>query len=108
MSNSDSQPRSTLARNPQLRLLIGDTSLAADFSEQKDSRLAELSKTANSAQFISYSSELQQRHSLIRGYEPDHVFEDIRDAIAVLFKMSSDERVNVRSFSPKSSKGNAF
>lgn len=102
------QSRGTLARNPQLRLLIGDTSLSANFSDHKDSRLADLSKTANAAQFISYSPELQQRHSLIRGYKPDHLFANIHDAVALLFMMSSDGRVNVRSFSPTSSKGNVF
>jgi hypothetical protein len=85
-----------------------DAKLPADFGDYKDTRLADLKKTANVAQFVSYSPELRQRHSLIRGYEPDHHFENINHAVDVLFRMSSDRRVNVRSFSPKSSKGNAF
>lgn len=92
----------------QLALFIDHTSRWADFGALKDSVLARLSETANVAQFVSYSPELKQRRSLIRGYDSNHSFGTLEEAATILLRTSFEGRVNVRSFDPKSSKGNAF
>ncbi len=71
----------------------------------KDSILAELAKHANIAQFVSYNPNLEQRHSCIAGYELEHKFQTIEQAIEVLLKTVRERSVNIRSFNPKQPKG---
>src|SRR5437588_479782 len=66
----------------------------------KDAALAEISRRANVAQFVSFSPgwEPQQRFARIRGIEADFQFETLKAAIEALMLVSPEKQLNVRSF----------
>jgi hypothetical protein len=74
----------------------------------KDARLDELSKVGNVAQFVSFAPDAQQRFSRIRGFEPNHRFSSVREALDTLVKRSPELSVNVRSFRPDEPQGHEF
>ena len=108
VSKSSGSYRGLFSPVKQLKLFIDSSALSTDFGGLKDSVLARLSETTNTAQFVSYSPQIHQRLSLVRGYEPNHKFKTLDEAVSVLFNSSAEKRINVRSFDPKSTKGNAF
>lgn len=74
----------------------------------KDAILDELSEIANVAQFISYSSNLEQRFSRVAGFEPNYTFVSLEMAAENMLKLSAENSVNVRSFDPESPKSREF
>src|SRR5687767_11044320 len=74
----------------------------------KDSILDALAERANVAQFVSFSPQLEQRYARIYGYEANHRFPTLREAIEVSLKTSSECSINVRSFDPMSPKSREF
>ena len=77
-------------------------------SQLKDDVLADLSRTANIAQFFSVRAESPNaiRHICINGVDRDVL--PIEDGIRQLLSASLDGKVNVRTFTHKHSKGGAF
>lgn len=74
----------------------------------KDAILEDIAKTANVAQFVSFSPELNQRFSRIWGYVPNFRFPSSEEAVRVLMESSPEASVNVRSFDPIRSKAGDF
>src|SRR2546422_819865 len=74
----------------------------------KDARLDQLATLGNVAQFVSFGPELQQRFSRISGFEPNHRFSGVRQAVITLLAHSPQQRVNIRSFKPDDSQGHEF
>jgi hypothetical protein len=75
----------------------------------KDELLSRLAEHANVAQFISFGPgpELPQRHSRLRGLQPDHRFATPEDGIGALLARSGGS-VNVRSFRAGAAGGGPF
>jgi hypothetical protein len=80
----------------------------AENGHYKDARLDELANHGNVAQFVSFAPNLQQRFSRVAGFQPNHVFESLPQAIASLIESAPESRVNLRSFRPDSPQGNEF
>lgn len=74
----------------------------------KDAILDRLAEQANVAQFVSFSPALEQRHARIYGYEPNHRFASLGEAIRVALAQSSEQSVNIRSFDPTNPKSREF
>jgi hypothetical protein len=96
MSASTDALLSTSASDDKQRLLF------------KDEILGSIAETANVAQFVSFSPDLEQRLSRVWHYEPNHVFPSPATAIAALLKESPEESVNVRSFDPLAPESREF
>ena len=77
-------------------------------SMYKDQVLDSLASTANIAQFVSFSPELEQRFSCVFGFEQNHLFSSTLEAITALLQASPEKSVNVRSFRPDQPQGNEF
>jgi len=71
----------------------------------KDEVLNELSKKANTAQFVSFSPQLEQRYSHIAGFEQNHTFESPREALKVLLSKVQENGITIRSYDPYNPKG---
>ena len=76
----------------------------------KDAVLNALADTANVAQFVSFAPgpDAKQRFSRIRGYDPNHLFASLEDAVRALIASSPEGSVNIRSFRPDRPKDNEF
>jgi hypothetical protein len=77
----------------------------------KDEALDTIAAFGNVAQFISLrpeGNELVQAYSRVSGYAKNHVFPDLKSAIATLLGLASDRSVNVRSYSPDSPRSREF
>jgi hypothetical protein len=74
----------------------------------KDQILDRLAREGNVAQFVSFDPRLQQRFAWIRGCEPNTIFPDPLDAIAVLLERSAESSVNIRTFHPADPKNREF
>lgn len=76
----------------------------------KDDVLAELSRTHNVAQFVSFAAGASPRvrHSALRGMSPISENATIESAIAKVHANSQGGSVNVRSFKPAQPSGNPF
>lgn len=76
----------------------------------KDATLDRLANTINVAQFVSFKPQpkLHQNYSRVLGYEPNHVFANLRDAICRLLERSPENSVNVRSFKPNDPRSHEF
>lgn len=80
-------------------------------SFRKDRSLDELARIGNVAQFVSFvpeGSTAVQQYSRIAGFEPNHVFPDVRRAFAALLAASPDGTINLRSFTPDSPRSRDF
>lgn len=77
---------------------------------RKDESLDQLAALINVAQFVSFSphSPIRQEYARVLGYSPNHVFNDLRDAIQQLMRNSPDSSINIRSFAPHDTQGNEF
>ncbi|MBN2532851.1 MAG: hypothetical protein JXB88_08170 [Spirochaetales bacterium] len=73
----------------------------------KDAILDNLAHIGNIAQFVSFSAgeNAKQRYCRIHGYEPNHMFHSIKEAVAALFRNSIEGTLNVRTFKPDNPKG---
>ena len=74
----------------------------------KDARLDQLANVGNVAQFVSFGVDLQQRYSRIRGFERNHMFPAVGEAVKALLGQSPERRVNIRSFRPDDPQGHEF
>jgi len=76
----------------------------------KDEILDGLAQKGNVAQFISYGPNCgtDQRFLWINDVVPNTKFLSAQEAIGLLIKRSSENRVNVRSFNPEQPKGHPF
>jgi hypothetical protein len=74
----------------------------------KDAVLADISETANVAQFVSFTpgQQPEPRFVRIRGVDPEGL--SVEQALEALLAHSVDERVNVRSFRPDEPKSQEF
>ncbi|TIP78163.1 MAG: hypothetical protein E5X58_43015, partial [Mesorhizobium sp.] len=78
---------------------------------RKDETLDRLAETFNVAQFVSFAPAVggpAQQFCRIAGFEANHQFESVADAIQALFERSSEGTVNVRSFSAQQSQSREF
>lgn len=74
----------------------------------KDARLDQVAKLGNVAQFVSFGPDLQQRFSLVGGFEPNHRFSGVCQAVTTLLHHSPERRINIRSFKPDDPQGHEF
>jgi hypothetical protein len=74
----------------------------------KDAVLDQLAARANVAQFVSYDPALRQRYSRLFGFEANHVFSVLGEALHTLLNGSIERSVNVRSYDPASAKSREF
>lgn len=74
----------------------------------KDTILNELAEHHNVAQFVSFGSDGVQRYSRVLGFNANHRFESLQEAIDALLASSSDRSVNVRSFVAAQPRSNEF
>src|SRR5262249_7921186 len=56
----------------------------------KDAVLDRLAESANVAQFVSFDPNLNQRHSRVNGFPPNHRFEDASEAVHSLMAASPE------------------
>jgi hypothetical protein len=79
---------------------------------RKDRSLDGLARTGNVAQFISFAPDangvLQQPYSRASGFEPNHLFPNLEDALTALLRRSADGTINLRSYSPDSPRSREF
>jgi hypothetical protein len=74
----------------------------------KDTILDGLAQESNVAQFVSFASDLRQRHAWVRGHPPNQPFPSAAAAIESLLAASSSRSLNVRSFRPGDIKSREF
>lgn len=74
----------------------------------KDEILNRLPFDMNVAQFVSFCNNGVMRFSRVRGYQPNHRFENATQAVEALFKTSPDGTLNIRTFTPVGIKSGPF
>lgn len=78
----------------------------------KDQSLDVLADKGNVAQFISFQpapdGRLRQRFSRVAGFQVNHVFESVEEAVETLLRTSSELSVNIRSFEPNDPRSKEF
>ncbi|MBI3463551.1 MAG: hypothetical protein HY000_10910 [Planctomycetes bacterium] len=74
----------------------------------KDRVLDAVAAYGNVAQFVSFGPDLSVRFSRIRGFDSNHRFASLSEAVAVLLKTSPEKSVNVRSYHPERPKSREF
>jgi hypothetical protein len=79
-----------------------------EYSHFKDAVLDHLGKQANVAQFVSFGPRLEQRFSLVRGFEANYEFATFMEAATAILAAAPDKSVNIRSFTPESPKSREF
>jgi hypothetical protein len=80
-------------------------------NHRKDKSLDELARIGNVAQFVGFAprgDDLEQTFSRVAGYEPNHRFADLADAVTTLLCGAVDGTVNVRSYAPDSPRSHEF
>jgi hypothetical protein len=80
-------------------------------SFRKDCSLDELARVGNVAQFVSFAPDggrPNQEFSRIAGFEPNHMFATVSEAIASLLSASPEHTINIRSFEPTSPRSRDF
>ncbi|WP_250478581.1 MULTISPECIES: hypothetical protein [unclassified Caballeronia] len=77
---------------------------------RKDESLDRLAELFNVAQFVSYEPNTVpvQAYARVLGFEPNHQFATISDAVEVLLARSAERTVNVRSFLPDDPRSHEF
>lgn len=78
---------------------------------RKDASLDKLARWGNVAQFVSYEpieGQGRQTFARIRGYEPNHTFASLEEAVQALLNAAPDASVNVRSYTPDSPRSREF
>src|SRR5581483_5812233 len=75
----------------------------------KDETLSQLAERANVAQFVSFNTKLEVRHSRVHGYSPDAALGAPPEAaVASVLRASTEKSVNVRSYTPDRPKSREF
>jgi hypothetical protein len=82
--------------------------LAPASGHYKDAVLDALARTANVAQFVSFSPELEFRFGRVVGFPDNHRFTTVSEALEALLRQSSDNSINIRSFDPMNPKSREF
>lgn len=79
---------------------------------RKDRSLDALARTGNVAQFVSFApdanGDLQQHYSRVSGFQPNHKFGSLEEALATLLRQSVDGTINLRSYAPNSPRSQEF
>lgn len=78
---------------------------------RKDRSLDRLAETGNVAQFVSFSpsaGKARQEFSRVAGHSPNDPFLSERMALETLLRLSSDDSINLRSFSPNDPRSREF
>lgn len=78
---------------------------------RKDASLNYLADSYNVAQFVSFAPEAGepvQQYSRVVGYEANHIFHNLNDAIISLLKESGSGTVNIRSFTATETQSREF
>src|SRR2546421_11038578 len=77
---------------------------------RKDESLDRLAELINVAQFVSFlpRPSLKQEFARVLGYEPNHKFSGVREAVSELLARSPEQSVNVRSFAPDDTQSHEF
>lgn len=77
---------------------------------RKDKSLDQLAEQINVAQFVSFTPQEKplQAFSRVLGYQPNHIFNNVRNALEVLFELSADHLINIRSFLPDDHQSKEF
>jgi hypothetical protein len=78
------------------------------YNHYKDLILDELGAKANIAQFVSFDPQLNQRYSLVRGFERNHRFPSLMEAAGALLNTAPENLVNIRSYTPDAPKSREF
>ncbi|MGC2237733.1 MAG: hypothetical protein WA584_16335 [Pyrinomonadaceae bacterium] len=87
---------------------MSESSTNSGYNHYKDVILDRLGAEANIAQFISFNPQLEQRYSLVRGFERNHEFLSLEEAAKVLLNEAPEKLVNVRSYTPEDPKSREF
>jgi len=77
----------------------------------KDRSLDELARVGNVAQFVSFAPKgglPVQQYSRVAGFDENHIFRDLRQALTSLLAASPDGTINLRSFAPNSPRSRDF
>jgi hypothetical protein len=74
----------------------------------KDEVLDWLAERGNVAQFVSFDPAGGQRFCRLKTFARNHRFDTMEGAVASLFRVAGEGKVNVRSFRPESPQGNPF
>lgn len=82
--------------------------MKGDSRHFKDAVLDRLSEMANIAQFVSFDPQLAQRFARVQGFDANHRFASVAEAVAALLRAAPDKAVNVRSFRPEDPKSRDF
>lgn len=80
-------------------------------NHEKDRSLDWLANFGNVAQFVSFvpgEETLRQTYCRISGYEANHPFATVREAITALLAAAPDGTVNIRSYAPDSPRSREF
>ena len=80
-------------------------------SFRKDRSLDELARVGNMAQFVSFAPETGhpvQQYSRVAGFQANHVFSGVREAMSSLLSASPDRTINIRSYEPASPRTRDF
>lgn len=78
---------------------------------RKDASLDKLARWGNVAQFVSYEpgdDQGRQTFARIRGFEANHRFDSIEQAVGTLLSAAPDASINVRSYAPDSPRSREF
>jgi len=75
----------------------------------KDEILNDLAWSGNVAQFVSFrpdkTKKCQQSYCRIYAFEPNHIFDSLKQAISHLIRNSPEKKINIRSYLPDNPKG---
>jgi hypothetical protein len=82
-----------------------------DLNVRKDASLDRLADIINVAQFVSFSPSrraLQLEYSRVLGHTPNQKFNTVRHALGTLLERSSEQSINLRSYTPESPQSKEF
>jgi hypothetical protein len=80
-----------------------------ELNHRKDESLDRLASLINVAQFVSFSpAGMSQEYSRVLGFEPNHKFGSLAEAVTSLMERSPEESLNVRSFAPSDPRSHEF
>src|ERR1700742_4814400 len=84
---------------------------AGSMSLRKDVSLDELARVGNVAQFVSFSPDVnrpRQEFCRVAGFDANHKFPTLADALRSLIEQSPDGTINLRSFTPDNPRSRDF
>jgi hypothetical protein len=97
-----------LSLNISVTQEMSESNTNNSYNHYKDVILDRLGTESNIAQFVSFNPQLEQRYSLIRGFERNHTFPSLKEAAKILLNAAPEKLVNVRSYTPEDPKSREF